>query len=789
MLLPKKLPFSLSIVFFIPALISLAHNALYAQHEDSHTIQGGVSHSSIEVDFDQLDAIQSLEPIVVESGFLELSIDGLGTNNPNGGTIQVNKPAGATVRRAYLAAATTGEERHQIGDNAISIDGVNISWDQSLASSINSFNYWADITSIVKQKIDEAPTGLIEFAIVEDQTLLIDGEILVVIFENPALEAESTIVLLFGAQNVRGDRFAIRLSEPITLDDPELVLDLSLGISYGYQTSTFQTQDSQIDVNGARITSSAGGADDGGITPSHVVNGSLLTVGGIGDLNTNPNDPFAGENNNPRQDDELYDLRPFVTDGDTTIDVFTRNPSVDDNIFFAALYLSSPAAVVGEGILLTPTTATHRTGENHTVIATIQDTQGNPIVDRSVTIRVISGPQQGLERVAMTDSNGRVELTYTSAFTGIDTLEATFVNSRGETVTSNQATHEWTFMALPENQPDLSSTKSVTLLIDSDGDNLFSGSDTIRYTITMTNAGPGMAMNATFTDRLNPYVTLVNGSVVSSQGTVVQGNHSGDTNVLVDFGNLLVNSVVTAIFDVQINDPIPFDVISIENRGQISCELHPTVGTNPSDGRPGATNAPIGAIPQLDALKVAALVIDADNDGLPEAGDVIEYAITILNNGMGPATTVTLEDTLNSNVAIIANSVQTSKGQVTTGNASRDRNVTVAIDEINAGERVTIRYQVRINDTLPANLIAITNQATIRRTDGEDICTRPSLGVQSCSPTPILLQEMPWLIAEKNNMLWKDANQDGLVSSGDQILYQISIHNIGRSPGYRCFFQ
>ena len=42
-------------------------------------------------------------PVVTETGLITLSIDGLGTATATG-TLQVQKPAGATVRRAFLAA-------------------------------------------------------------------------------------------------------------------------------------------------------------------------------------------------------------------------------------------------------------------------------------------------------------------------------------------------------------------------------------------------------------------------------------------------------------------------------------------------------------------------------------------------------------------------------------------------------------------------------------------------------------------------------------------------------------
>ena len=49
----------------------------------------------------------SIVPVVTETGFISLSIDGAGTN-ASSAIIQVDKPAGATVRKAFMAAASRG---------------------------------------------------------------------------------------------------------------------------------------------------------------------------------------------------------------------------------------------------------------------------------------------------------------------------------------------------------------------------------------------------------------------------------------------------------------------------------------------------------------------------------------------------------------------------------------------------------------------------------------------------------------------------------------------------------
>lgn len=282
----------------------------------------------------------SILPVVTETGFISLSVDGVGTNNVAGGLVYVDKPAGATVRSAYAAAVSRGYSGRMLVDGDVKLDGADVAWDISTPSSINSWNHWADVTTLVKPKIDAAAPGLVSFDVTEVNTTGIEGVILAVIFNDPNQTVSNTIILLFGAQDIAGDTFNIFLASPLNTSDPNLLIDMGLGISFGYQTPSSTNQVSLVDVNGQRLTSSAGGQDDG--EPN---DGALLTVGGIGDSNDNP-PPFAplADFNDP--DDEMYDLLPFVQDGDTAITVFTINPSNDDNIFFAWLYLQSVTADV-----------------------------------------------------------------------------------------------------------------------------------------------------------------------------------------------------------------------------------------------------------------------------------------------------------------------------------------------------------------------------------------------------------------------------------------------------------
>jgi PKD repeat protein len=386
----------------------------------------------------------SIKPVVTETGKISASISGLGTTSQDG-VLRVKKPAGATVRRAFMGSATLGFFRYLLDPGDVKLENVVVPWEIATQSGIQAYNFWGEVTNIVKAKLDSSPAGEIDLSLREEREYETEGEVLVVIFDDPNQTTDNTVALLFGAQQTSGDTFALRFAQPLNLSDPNFALTMSLGISYGYNDETGQ-QYSTIDVNGQRMTTSAGGQDDG-----EAENGALLTVGGLGDSPANPSDPYALPRH-PRADDELYDLKPFVNDGDSALTVATRNPSNDDNIFFAAFFLQSTAAVVGEGIVLTPVSTSKEVGAQHTLTATAQDAQGHLLQGREVTFEILSGPHAGINSTVATDAQGLAQFTYTGTQAGTDAIVARFVNSEGQMQTSNTVTATWEAEAIEPTQ-------------------------------------------------------------------------------------------------------------------------------------------------------------------------------------------------------------------------------------------------------------------------------------------------------------------------------------------------
>lgn len=279
---------------------------------------------------------EGLKLVVNERGRISQSTSALGTLESDG-SIRVDKPAGAAVRSAWMAYATVGSWGAQVTEGYEPVlNGAPVPIANEILNGIGSYNYFAEVTDIVKTVIDSADAGTVRVPLVEPDAYLLEGEMLVVIFDDPAVQEDQSVSLMYGGLSPGGDQYQVRLAEPIDRTDPDTKLEMSLGITYSYQEGGSQ-QYSSVLVNGMYpLTTSAGGEDDG--APS---NGALITVGGLGDTVDNPADPLAYPTD-PRSDDELYDLRPFVENGDRTIYIGTDNPSLDDNVMLATFTMNPP---------------------------------------------------------------------------------------------------------------------------------------------------------------------------------------------------------------------------------------------------------------------------------------------------------------------------------------------------------------------------------------------------------------------------------------------------------------
>ncbi|MEY4429850.1 MAG: hypothetical protein RLZZ182_2539, partial [Pseudomonadota bacterium] len=287
------------------------------------------------------------------TGKVGLSVDGVGSTNAVTGDISALIPVGAKIEAAYFYAAGTPYPWY--GSSPRTLDAYNAAGISLNGQTINNFSTlvgatstradlgtWytarADVTSQVQSWVSGASTSSFSWQATEGNlSQYIDGTMLAVVYSHSSL-AQGSVVLLDGGQATGGETTNVSLSQP--LSDPNAAdFVAQFGIASSFSCCT---QASSIDINGHSLTQYAGSYDDGAM----LADGSLFTVGGIGDDPSNNVGSYE-------QDDELYDLRPYLTQGDTSFKIFTRNPTNDDNIFFASLYTTAEVAAVNGNPVVT----------------------------------------------------------------------------------------------------------------------------------------------------------------------------------------------------------------------------------------------------------------------------------------------------------------------------------------------------------------------------------------------------------------------------------------------------
>jgi len=295
-------------------------------------------------------ASASLTTAGVWNGNVGLSVDGIGSNLDPVGNVQASIPVGATILQAYLYSAGTPYPWYS--DSPTTLAAYNSAGITLAGNTINNFSVmvgavatprpdigqWytarADVTDLVKSLVSGSATSSFSWAVTEGSlNNRIDGEVLAIVYSDPS-QPLGSVALLNGGQDTGGETSTVNLGAPLgDPTDPAFAATLGLGISF-----SCCGQESTVKIDGSTLTDHAGNNDDG----LEVADGSLITVGGLGDTPS-----FLQDYDN---DHELYDLRTYLHMGDTSFTIFTQNPTSDDNIFFASLYLTGEITNVGPSV-------------------------------------------------------------------------------------------------------------------------------------------------------------------------------------------------------------------------------------------------------------------------------------------------------------------------------------------------------------------------------------------------------------------------------------------------------
>jgi hypothetical protein len=245
-------------------------------------------------------------------------------------------------------------------DDAPSVNGL---YSKTSSSGIDTYELFVAEPTSPRCTLPGVPPDFFVCVVLGGGQIINDfnsGEALVVVYEDASLEERVIAILDGGAdatgqqsgdgpnygaypgdsgQTTPGDEAIVDLTSFGVDIDPQLLAELSVGISYSAQ-SAGGVQSSDIVINGELLTGTAGGDDDnvdnflGTGGNESVVGGigqaNLITVGGVGDS------LFGGTQESDR---ELYDISALVDASDTTLSIRNFDDDGDENIFLYVLSL------------------------------------------------------------------------------------------------------------------------------------------------------------------------------------------------------------------------------------------------------------------------------------------------------------------------------------------------------------------------------------------------------------------------------------------------------------------
>ena len=140
--------------------------------------------------------------------------------------------------------------------------------------------------------------------------------------------------------------------------------------------------------------------------------------------------------------------------------------------------------------------------------------------------------------------------------------------------------------------------------------------------------------------------------------------------------------------------------------------------------------APPDGQPQIQMTKTDFLLIDADLDGRASANDTLLYRIDVVNHGQQAYKNVVLFDTPDAMTNVVGGTVQSSSGQISSGNDAGAVHIQIELGDIAVGESATISFQVQI--AAEVTLRRIQNQAFIQFDDPTG--TNGSAAIRSDDP-------------------------------------------------------
>ncbi|HEV7892883.1 MAG TPA: hypothetical protein VGP08_19875 [Pyrinomonadaceae bacterium] len=218
-----------------------------------------------------------------------------------------------------------------------------------------------------------------------------------------------------------------------------------------------------------------------------------------------------------------------------------------------------------------------------------------------------------------------------------------------------------------------------------------------NYTVTVSNAGPIAADPVAVTDQLPAGMTLT--SAATSQGSCSFTTATG--TVSCQLGQVAANSSAAVMLQVKARQEGPFS-----NTATFSApQFDPAAGSN-------SATANVTAVKYADIL-----VRNVQSAMTAYVGDTVKYTLTVTNNGLSPATGISLTDALPSGMVFVS-------AAFTQGNG------TLVTPPVDSGGTVT----ANLSDPMPYRGAAVVLEVTAKATAAGAAVNTASVSANETDP-------------------------------------------------------
>ena len=523
---------------------------------------------------------------------------------------------------------------------------------------------------------------------------------------------------------------------------------------------------------------------------TYVIDAQALEAGGVSNTVTaTASSPTGTEVSDVSDDGDDTDGN---TSNDPTVIITTAEPSIE--VTKTATITDNGDGITGLEDVINYTITIENTG-NTTLAAlglvdTLSDISGNSLT--LTTGPIFSGSNQGSTVMAhwqvgetatyvatyVIDAQaleaGGVSNTVTAAASSPTGTEVSDVSDNGDDTDGNTS-NDPTVVTTTELEPSIEVTKTATITDNNeDGEN--NVGDTINYTITIENTGNTILGALGLVDTLSD---ISGNSLTLTTGPIFSGSNQGSTDGTMAVGET-ATYVATYVIDAQaleaggVSNTVTATASSLNGTDDVtdrSDDGDDTDGETEDDPTVVITSSNIS----IEVTKTA-IITDNNDDGENNAGDLINYTITVENTGLVNLTNLALTDTL-----LDGNSVGlTLTTEPTFSNASLGS----PQGSIAAGEVVTYLATYTIEQAV-SNTGLISNSVTAiasspgNNGDVTDISDDGDDTDGNTEDDPTLVQTAVASSINVTKTVTVIENGDGLLGLGDTVVYTIRVKNTG----------